>query len=404
MVLELLNLLLDKDDIMLLNFCIIALAAIAINALFEKIKLPGLIGMLLLGIVLGPDTLDFIHPTIIEVSKELRTFALIVILLRAGLGLKKEELNQIGVSAIKISFIPGILEGFAVAFLATWLLDVTFLEGGILGFIIAAVSPAVVVPQMLKLKEEHYGEDKQIPTLVLAGASLDDIFAITIFSTFLALYLKEDVNIGKQAAMIPISIILGIIAGSIIGIILCKVFKKLRIRDTKKVLILLAICVSFNAIEAYYNINTLLGIMAIGFILLEKIPIVANRLSIKMNKVWIFAEILLFVLIGAQVDTKVALNAGFVGIILISMGLIVRSIGVLIALIGSDLNTKERIFCILSYLPKATVQAAIGAVPLAMGIASGPEILAISVLAILITAPIGSIAIRLSAPKFLKKL
>jgi NhaP-type Na+/H+ or K+/H+ antiporter len=368
----------------------------------EKIKMPGLLGMLILGIIVGPYGFDYIHPTIVEVSKELKTFALIVILLRAGLGLKKQDLHKVGKTALFMSFIPGILEGCIIMVISRYLLDFTWIQGGILGFIIAAVSPAVVVPQMIELKEKKLGENKQIPTLILAGASVDDVFAITIYSTFLSLYLGDSINITTQIIKIPITILLGIVSGIIIGFILCYVFKKFHIRDTKKVLILLAICVCFNELSDY--INTLLGIMTIGFILLEKLPVVANRLSTKMNKVWVFAEILLFLLIGAQVDVSVAKDAGLVGIILITIGLIFRSIGVIIATIGSELNIKERLFCVISYLPKATVQAAIGSVPLAYGVEGGEWILAIAVLAILITAPLGSIGIRLTAHKLLKNI
>lgn len=387
---------------MLFNFCVIVLLALLANYIMEKIKMPGLLGMLILGIIVGPYGFDYIHPTIVEVSKELKTFALIVILLRAGLGLKKQDLHKVGKTALFMSFIPGILEGCIIMVISRYLLDFTWIQGGILGFIIAAVSPAVVVPQMIELKEKKLGENKQIPTLILAGASVDDVFAITIYSTFLSLYLGDSINITTQIIKIPITILLGIVSGIIIGFILCYVFKKFHIRDTKKVLILLAICVCFNELSDY--INTLLGIMTIGFILLEKLSVVANRLSTKMNKVWVFAEILLFLLIGAQVDISVAKDAGLVGIILITIGLIFRSIGVIIATIGSELNIKERLFCVISYLPKATVQAAIGSVPLAYGVEGGEWILAIAVLAILITAPIGSIGIRLTANKLLKNI
>lgn len=386
---------------MLFNFCIIAILAIVGYGLFEKIKLPGLLGMLIVGILLGPDVLDFIHPTIIEVSKELRTFALIVILLRAGLGLRKEELSLVGKSAIKMSLIPGLLEGLSIALLAMLLLDYSFLQGGILGFIIAAVSPAVVVPQMLYLKEKKFGHNKQIPTLILAGASVDDVFAITIFSTFMSIYLGEKINITRQLFMVPIGILLGIFMGLILGWLLMRLFIRFRIRDTKKILILLSLCIVFNTVEKYYNVNTLLGIMTIGFILLEKLPVVANRLSQKMNKIWVYAEILLFVLIGAQVQINVALNAGLIGIIIIMIGLSIRSLGVIIALIGSGLNVKEKLFCIMSYWPKATVQAAIGAIPLSLGVASGDEMLSIAVLSIIITAPLGATAINVFAPKLL---
>lgn len=388
---------------MLVNLCLIALGALALNAIFEKMKLPGLIGMTLLGIVIGPNMLNLIDPHILEVSQELKTFALIVILLRAGLGLKKKTLHQVGKSAIKMSFIPGILEGSVVTIVAMWLFDMTFVEAGILGFIVAAVSPAVVVPQMLKLKEERFGENKQVPTLVLAGASVDDVFAITIFYAFLNTFLGKGESPILQVGLIPISIATGILTGAFIGFILYLFFKVYSLRDTKKVMVLLIICILYHALEEVTVINTLLGIMTIGFVLLEKMPKVANQIANKMNKVWIFAEILLFVLIGSQLNPEVAFGAGLKGLTLLSIGLIARSIGVVISLLNSELDRKERLFCVIAYVPKATVQAAIGGIPLAMKVPSGELMLAIAVLAILVTAPLGSIAIRLSAPKLLKK-
>lgn len=388
---------------MLLNLCIIGLLALLLNALLEKIKLPGLLGMLFIGMVMGPNALDLMNPTLMEVSMELRKFALIVILLRAGLGLRKKELNRVGKSAIKMSIIPGIFEGFTILALAYYIMDFTIYEAGILGFVIAAVSPAVVVPQMLDLKGKGFGKDKEVPTLVLAGASLDDVFAITIFSAFLSLYLNESVNLFYQFLEIPVSIIIGVFLGCAIGIIFMIMYQRLHIRDTKKVFILLAVSIIFNYLEELFWINSLLGIMAIGFILLEYRPKVANRLAAKMNKIWVFAEIILFVLIGAQVDFTVALKTGAIGFLIIAIGLIARSLGVTLSLWKSELNNKERLFCVFSYLPKATVQAAIGAIPLSMGVAHGEEILAIAVLSILITAPIGAIAIRKSAPKLLTR-
>jgi len=388
---------------MLVNFCLIAIGALLLNEIFERIKLPGLIGMILLGVFIGPNTFNLIDPHILEVSKELTRFALIVILLRAGLGLKRDALNKIGKSAIKMSFIPGVMEGMAITLGAVLLFNMSFIEAGILGFIIAAVSPAVVVPQMLKLKDQRFGENKQVPTLILAGASVDDVFAITIFTAFLSLYLGKDVSILGQIAHIPISIALGILSGAIIGFLLNKFFHTYHMRATKKVFVLLTVCILFNYIEKWLPINSLLGIMAIGFVLLEKSPKLANEMSVKMNKVWIFAEILLFVLIGAELNPEVALVAGAKGVSIIGIGLIFRSIGVGLSLLGSDLNAKERWFCVLAYIPKATVQAAIGAIPLSMGVASGETMLAVAVLAILITAPLGSIAIRISAPRLLKR-
>lgn len=392
---------------MLVNFCIIGILALVASAFFEKLKLPGLLGMLLVGVVIGPNMYNLIHPTILEVSKELRDFALIVILLRAGLGLHKEELHKVGKSAIKLSFIPGIMEAIAVLLFAHYILDFSIYEAGILGFIIAAVSPAVVVPQMLALKEQGIGKKNEIPTLVLAGASVDDIVAITFFTTFLSLYFHDATNVFLNILEIPVSIVTGIVTGIILAVILSSIFKKFHIRDTKKIIILLAVAIFFNYIEKEgipnLWINSLLGIMTIGFILVEYSPKVANRLSVKMNKVWVFAEILLFVLIGATVNVEVAIDAGVVGLLLLTIGLTFRSIGVLISLIGSELSMKERWFCVLAYIPKATVQAAIGAIPLSLGVVHGEEILAFAVLAIVITAPLGSMAIRISSKKLLEQ-
>jgi len=292
-----------------------------------------------------------------------------------------------------------------IAFASVRFLDFSFVQGGILGFIIAAVSPAVIVPQMLNLMEKRIGTNKNIPTLILAGASIDDIFAITIFSTFLGLYSGKQVNIGIKIMQIPLGIILGIISGIVTGLILIKLFEKYHIRDTKKVLVVLGTGILLSGLEdilkSKVELAGLLGVMTIGFIILEKSPEIGKRLAIKLNKVWIFAEILLFVLVGSEVNIRVAANAGKVGILLILIGLLGRSIGVLISLIGSNLNLKERLFCVIAYVPKATVQAAIGSIPLSLGVASGDLILAISVLSIIITTPIGAIGIRNLSRKLL---
>lgn len=387
---------------MLLNMFIIVAGALAASALFEKIRLPGLLGMLLLGIAAGPYGLDLLHPSLVEASLEMRHFALVVILLRAGLGLKREALNQVGASAVRMSFIPGVLEGLAVMAAARLLLGFSWIQGGILGFIIAAVSPAVVVPLMLQLKEQGYGEKRQVPTMILAGASLDDVFAITIFSTFLGLYGGTRISVARQLLGIPAGILLGIAAGLLLGFILQHLFRKLHMRDTKKVLLLLAVSVVLSETPALEGVNTLLGIMTVGFLLLETLPVVAVRLGAKLNKLWVFAEILLFVLIGAQVDVAVALEGGAKGLVLIAAGLLVRSAGVLVALAGSPYTWKEQLFSVAAYTPKATVQAAIGAVPLAMGVEGGATMLAIAVLSIVVTAPLGAVLIRLSAPRLLE--
>lgn len=387
------------------SLAIIILLGILANTLFTKLKMPGLLGMLILGVILGPYGFNLLQPDILNASADFRKIALIIILLRAGFGVSVEDLKKVGKTAIKMSCIPGLIEGFFIAFASTKFLGFSFIQGGLLGFIIAAVSPAVVVPQMLNFIENKIGTKKGIPTLILAGASIDDVFAITIFTTFLGLYSGSHVNIGVKLLGIPVSIVLGIAAGAIIGFIMVLAFKKYHIRDTKKLLLIVGTAIMLTALENLLKnkveIAGLLGVMTIGFIILEKMPTVGKRLSAKLNKVWVFAEILLFVLVGAQVNINVAVNAGAMGIVVIFIGLIGRSIGVIISMLGTDFNWKERIFCVISYIPKATVQAAMGAIPLSMGVQSGDVILAIAVLSIIITAPLGAIAISTSSRRLL---
>lgn len=387
------------------SLAIILIFGLAANAIFKKIGLPGLLGMLILGIVLGPYMLNWLDNDLLRISGDLRKIALIIILLRAGLGISKTQLAKVGTTAIKMSCIPGILEGLIIALVSMWLFDFSFIEGGILGFTLAAVSPAVIVPLMLKYQDMGLGVKKGIPTLILASASIDDVFAITIFTTFLGLYGGSKINVGIELLNIPISIILGIILGIIFGLILVKLFKKFHIRDTRKVMIILGIAILITVIENLLKnkleIAGLLGVMAIGFIILEKRPVVAKRLSLKFDKLWVFAELILFVLVGSQVNIQVAIQAGMKGLLIIFIGLCARSIGVLISTLGTKLNYKERLFCVIAYLPKATVQAAIGAIPLGLGLPAGEIILAIAVVSILVTAPLGSIAINGTAEKLL---
>ena len=391
---------------MALSMAFIVLAGLLLNYIFTKLKLPGFLGMIILGVAAGPYGFNFLDKNLIEISGDLRTIALIIILLRAGLGISRNELKKVGTIALKFTCIPGLIEGFTVALVSMKLLGFSFIEGGMLGFIIAAVSPAVVVPFMIFLTENKIGTEKGIPTIILAGASADDIFAITLFTVFLGLYGGSSANPFLQVLGIPLSIILGTAAGIITGIILVRVFKKFHIRDTKKVLIILSISIFLKGMENFLQdkieIASLIGVMTIGFIILEKLPAVAGRLSEKFNKIWVFAEILLFVLVGAQVNIHVAVDAGMTGIVIILVGLAGRSIGGYIATIGSNLNMKERLFCILAYIPKATVQAAIGGIPLAAGVASGDVILAIAVLSIIITAPAGAVLMKLSYKNLLE--
>ncbi|MGL1901295.1 MAG: cation:proton antiporter [Fibrobacterales bacterium] len=402
---------------MLLNLAFVIIIAFGLSTLFTRFRLPGLLGMILTGVLLGPFTQKavvahfdiaalnflFISDTLINLSSELRTLALIVILIRAGLGINRQSLNKIGIHAAKMSVIPGLLEGSVILIISMVYLDLPLFEAGMLGFIIAAVSPAVIVPSMLSLMESGYGKVKAIPTLILAGASVDDVVAITLFGGFLGAATGTGTSLLSLGLSIPLSIVLGLISGALIGLILVKFFTHNHMRDTKKVILFLVVAVLYHSLEEVIPIATLIGIMAIGFMILEKHDSLAKRLATKFNKVWVLAEIILFVLIGAQVNILVATHAGLIGLIIITLGLTARSLGVWISLIRSNLNKKEKLFCTISYTPKATVQAAIGAIPLSMGIPSGELILALAVLSIIITAPLGAIAISISAPYLLEK-
>ena len=403
---------------MLFSFAFFILIAIGLSKLFEKLRLPGLLGMILTGIILGEYSknyivnilkLDFLEPffisdKILSISSDLRLCALIVILIRAGLGIDRVSLKKIGNVALKMACIPCLFEGFTIMMITHLLLGFPLPICGTLGFIIAAVSPAVIVPEMLSLKEKNLGKEREIPTLILAGASIDDIFAITLFSSFLSLSLGKNVNIYKEFFKIPLSIIIGIVLGGVIGIILVKFFKKYHIRDTRKAIIFLMVGITFHQLETLniFPIASLLGIMTMGFIILEKYPILAKRLSTKFNKIWVFSEIILFVLIGAAVNIEVIFSSSSVGVIIVLIGLIGRMLGVGVSLFGSNLNKKERLFCGLSYIPKATVQAAISGIPLAMGVPHGEILLAIGVLSIIISVPIGVIGIRMGQTRLLK--
>lgn len=403
---------------MLFSFAVFILVAILLAKVFEKVKLPGLLGMIITGILLGEYSKDyfvnslhlnflepfFISDKILGISSDLRLWALIVILIRAGLGIDKDILKKIGKVALRMASIPCLVEGFTIMVVTHIFLGYSLPVSGCLGFIIAAVSPAVVVPAMLNLKEKNIGKEKEIPTLILAGASIDDIFAITLFSSFLSLALGKNVNIYTEILKIPVSIISGIVLGGVFGLLLVKFFKSYHIRDTRKVIIFLMISISFHEIETLnlFPMASLLGIMTMGFIILEKYPVLAKRLSLKFNKLWVFAEIVLFVLIGAAVNIKVIFDSSLIGIAIILIGLIGRMVGVRLALMGSNLNNKEKLFCGLAYIPKATVQAAMAGIPLMMGVPHGDILLAIGVLSIIISVPIGVIGITLGQKTLLK--
>lgn len=392
---------------MALSIALIVLLGLLSDYLFNLIKLPGLLGMLIVGILCGPYVFNIIQPELLKVSADLRMVALIVILLRAGLELRKDTLNRVGKAAITMSCVPAIFEGAVVTLLAPFLLGISYLEAAILGAILAAVSPAVVVPLMLKFIVQKKGTRKGIPTLILGASSVDDVFVIVVFSILLGIYTGMNSDIWIKLLQIPQSIILGIALGALSGYILYFLFEKFKLRATKMTIIVVAVSVLLTWLEEELKtkiaMSALLGVMTIGFILIEKCEIRAHKISHKLTKIWIFAEILLFVLVGAQVNITVAWEAGLAGAVLIVVALIGRSIGTYLSVMGTDLNLKERLFCVISYIPKATVQAAIGAVPLEVGVKSGDTILAVAVLSILLTAPIGAIGIEKYGYKWLEQ-
>jgi NhaP-type Na+/H+ or K+/H+ antiporter len=390
---------------MLTSLALIFIVGMGLAFIFEKFKLPRLIGMLLTGILLGPYVLNLLDPEILLVSGSLRELALVVILLKAGLSLNIEDLKKVGRPAIMLSFIPAILEITATIIFAPMLLGVTYIEAAIMGTVIGAVSPAVIVPKMVSLMEEGYGTNKRIPQMILAGASMDDVFVIVLFTVAMGLGAGNDISVWSFTA-IPISIVLGLGLGIVTGIVLSWFFKKHHMRDSMKVVIILGISFMFLALEDMLNglvpISGLLAVMSMGIAIQARRTIVADRLAAKFGKLWVAAEVILFVLVGAEVDIWYAKEAGIVMILLILSVLVFRSIGVLICMIKTNLNWKERVFCVLSYLPKATVQAAIGAVPLAAGYGCGQIVLTAAVVSILLAAPIGAIGMDAIYKKFLK--
>ncbi len=404
---------------MLLTFCLILTVALLLNYLFGIIQLPGILGMVATGILLGPSLFNVVPPEVHEILQEVKTAALIVILIRAGLGINKSTLKKVGKPAVRMSFVPGVFEGTMILFVAHYLFGLSFIASGMLGFIIAAVSPAVVVPQMLELKERGFGKKNEVPTLVLAGASVDDVFAITIFSVFVGLASGGEVHLSRLLLTVPLGIVAGAGIGLLLGLGLVWFFKKYHLRDTKKVIVFMIIAITFYELTELPQVKNilpiagLLGIMAIGYTLFEKYDLLANRLAAKFNKVWVLAEILLFVYIGTEVQIQeLSVHLLASGLLLLALGLLARSAGVWLALRGSFLDAKEKLFCVIAYLPKATVQAAIGAVPLTMiqagAMESVPEdvgklILSIAVLSIVVTAPLGAIGIRLGGPLLLHK-
>lgn len=387
---------------MLTSLAFIFLVGLAAAAICQQLKLPRIIGMLITGIILGPYVLDLLDPSILSISSELRQMALIIILLKAGLSLDLSDLKKVGRPAVLMSFVPASFEILAFFLFAPHILGIKPIEAAVMGAVLAAVSPAIVVPRMVRLMDQNYGTDKSIPQLILAGASCDDIFVIVLFSTF------SNITQGGNAHLmdfvnIPVSILFGIVLGGITGYLLSLFFEtahahKHCVRNSIKVIIVLGISFLLMAIETWMkdivSISGLLAVVSMACLLkIKSTTFVSKRLSDKFGKLWLAAEVILFVLVGAAVDIRYTLNAGGAAILMILVALLFRSVGVAICLIRTRLTKKERFFCILSYLPKATVQAAIGSVPLAMGLPCGQIVLSVAVLGILITAPLGAILI-----------
>ena len=391
---------------MLLSISLILILGMFMGWICQKMKLPALLGMLITGVILGPYGLNLLDGSILGISAELRKIALIIILTRAGLGLDLSGLKKIGRPAVLMCFVPASFELLGMILLAPKLMGLSVLESAVMGAVLAAVSPAVVVPRMVKLMDEGYGVKEGIPQLILAGASVDDVYVIVLFSTFVGMMQGEGASILKFVN-IPVSIFWGIAIGLLLGVLLAYFFKKVHIRDTSKVLIILSISFLLVVIEdkltTAITFSSLIAVMFIGIGLQKKREAVAERLSVKYGKLWVAAEVFLFVLVGATVNIEYLGKVGAKAFVVIIGALIFRMFGVFVCLLGTGLKRKERLFAMVAYTPKATVQAAIGGIPLALGFACGDTVLTMAVLAIVLTAPLGAFAIDLSYKKLLNK-
>ncbi len=391
---------------MAFSIALIIILGLLSESVLKKVGIPGLVGMLFCGMLLGPHALNIIKPELLAVSADFRMFALAVILLRAGLKTRKEAVNRVGRVSVVMGFLPSTMEGVAIAFAAPYLLQISYREAVLLGFVVAAVSPAVIVPAMIDFADKKIGTLKGIPSMLLASSSLDNAYVIVVFSALLGIHVGAAKGLSWLFA-IPQSILLGVAVGLGSGYILWRVFEHYSVRATKMTLAILAVALLLiwleELVKPYIVMSSLLAIMGTGFILLEKAEERAHKVSAKLSKVWIFAEIILFVLVGAQVDIDLALKTGLAGVLLIGTGLVVRSIGTFISVSGTALSSGEKLFCIISYIPKATVQAAIGAVPLEAGIKGGDIILAVAVLSIIVTAPLGAMGIQFSGRNLLAR-
>lgn len=387
---------------MVTSLSLIILVGLSLGAIFQKLRLPRIIGFLVTGIIIGPYVLDMLDPSILSISSELRQIALIIILIKAGLSLNLSDLKKVGRPAVLLAFVPASFEIVAYIIFAPAVLGISRIDAAVMGAVLSAVSPAVVVPRMVNLIENKYGTEKGIPQMLLAGASCDDIFVIVLFSAFTNMAQGESIDV-MSFLNIPVSIILGIFLGIIAGLILSMFFEHeykhgSYIRNSMKIIILMGVAFLLMSIETWLentvSVSGLLAVVSMSCVLkLKSVPSVSERLSEKMGKLWLIAEIILFVLVGAAVDIRYTLSAGIAAVGMIFIALFARGLGVLVCLTGTKLMWKEKLFCVVSYLPKATVQAAIGSIPLSMGLGCGQIVLSVAVLGILITAPIGAIGI-----------
>ena len=390
---------------MLTSLGLVLLLGMALGALAKRLKLPSLVGMLIAGMILGPYALNLLSDSLLNISADLRQLALIIILTRAGLSLDVEALKRVGRPAILMCFVPACFEILGMTLLAPALLGVSTLDAAIMGAVVGAVSPAVIVPRMIRLSEEGWGVDRGIPQLILAGASVDDVFVIVMFTAFTGLASGGTGLTAGAVLSIPASILTGVAAGLLLGWLLAQWFRRVHMRDSVKVVILLSLAfllvAAEDALEGIFPFSGLLAVMGAGVGLQRWRSVVAQRLSLKFSKLWVAAEVALFVLVGAAVDLRYALSAGIMAILAVLGALCFRAVGVLVCVSGAHFSPKEKLFCVLSYLPKATVQAAIGGVPLAMGLGCGQIVLTVAVIAILVTAPLGALAIDRSYTKLL---
>ncbi|MCA9766538.1 MAG: cation:proton antiporter [Carnobacterium sp.] len=391
---------------MLLSIALILIVGFIFSSIFSRLRLPGLLGLILTGIILGPYGLDLLDPKILSISADIRQIALIVILFRAGLTMNINDLKKNGRPAILMTFLPATFEIITVTILAPLLFGISTLEAAILGAVLGAVSPAIVVPRMIFLIENGYGKAKGIPQMILAGASVDDVFVIVLFTSFLGMFQGNGFNFFSLLS-VPVAILFGVLLGILLGYLMVRLFKYFHIRDTVKVFVILSICFLMVSLEdslkGIFPVSGLLGVMALGGVILKLYPLLAKRINTKFSKIWLGSEVFLFVLVGSVTDITALSEAGVAVVLLIVISLIFRMLAVLLSISGTNLTVKEKLFTAGAYTPKATVQAAIGSLPLAMGVPAGSLILSVAVLAIILTAPLGATFIDLSYKRLLEK-